>query len=137
MKRVGKPIFHQPGDSIYNALLREDEEAVNQFLEKGEKIPELLYMQTTNHDNLSLLKFLLSFQPEKKQFALKSSFVHGAIECFSYLKTISSQTELDELKQLTPRKNSEAINSALRNVIGAEEIDSHGTLLASEITPNF
>lgn len=126
MGRVEKSIFHQAGDSIYNALLRQDKDAVNQCLDKGEKIPDLLYMQTTNHDNLSLLKFLLSFQPEKQQFALKSSFVHGAIECFNYLKTISSQTELNELKKLTPRKNIEAISSVLENVVDAEKTDSHG-----------
>lgn len=114
MKKKIEQKFYQPNsNTLYNALLSKDKAAVNQFLKDGEKIPEFLYMQITNHDNLSILQFLLSFQPEKQLDALKQSFIQGAVECFQYLATLSSKVELKALSTINPRRNTEAIKALL------------------------
>lgn len=109
-------------DSLYSALIKKDRTAVSQFLEKGEIIPEFIYMQVTNLDYLSHLQFLLSFQPEKQSYALKLSFSQGAVECFQYLKAMSSQGDLEELKSINPRRNVEVIKNALNGALEADSL---------------
>lgn len=125
MEKTHGQNFYQPNaNTLYNAIIKQDKAAVSQLLESGEKIPEFLYMQITNHDNLSILQFLLTFQPEKQLNALKLSFIQGAVKCFQYLASFTSKGELEELSTTTPRRNIEAIRSSLERALCAKSTEA-------------
>jgi hypothetical protein len=123
MLHVGKKLFNSEteyADSFYQAILSQDNPVVQDFLAKGAKIPDFLYMQATNHDHLNTLKYLLSLQPNKRSEALKLAVAQGAVQCLNYLAPAEETLDLEELKKITPRRNQEVIANILEETISSK-----------------
>lgn len=104
-------------DTIYKAIIRRDSPAVSTFLEKGEPIPEFLYLQVTNHDHLAVLKFMLNIAPEKRAYAAKLTVRQGAIECTKFFLESASLKDCEGFANITPRRNNDTIAQLIQNAI--------------------
>ena len=104
-------------DTIYKAIIRRDSPAVNAFLAQGESVPEFLYLQVTNHDHLAVLQFMLTIEPEKKQYAAKLSVGQGAVTCTRFFLETSSIKDCEEFAGITPRRNQEIIVQLIQNAL--------------------
>lgn len=104
-------------DTIYKAIIRRDSPAVSSFLEKGESIPEFLYLQVTNHDHLAVLQFMLNIQPEKRSYAARLAVGQGAIECTKFFLETASLKDCEEFRNITPRRNNGAIAQLIQNAL--------------------
>ena len=104
-------------DTIYKAIIRRDSPSVSAFLEKGELIPEFLYLQATNHDHLAVLQFMLNIEPEKRAYATRRAIGQGAIECTKFFLQTASFNDCKGFSNITPRRNNDAIAQLIQSAI--------------------
>lgn len=104
-------------DTIYKAIIRRDSPAVSAFLEKGESIPEFLYLQATNHDHLAVLQFMLNIEPEKRAYTARLAVGQGAIECTKFFLEAASLKDCEGFAKITPRRNNSEIAQLIQNAI--------------------
>lgn len=104
-------------DTIYKAIIRRNFPAVSAFLEKGDSIPEFLYLEVTNHDHLGVLQFMLNIQPEKKSYAARLAIGQGAIKCTEFFLETASLNDCEGFANITPRRNNDTIAQLIQSAI--------------------
>lgn len=110
-------------DTIYKAIIRRDSLAVTAFLKQGESVPEFLYLQATNHDHLAVLQFMLSIEPEKKQYAARLSVGQGAVTCTRFILESASIKDCEDFAGIIPRRNKEIVTLLIQNALAEKNVD--------------
>ena len=101
---------------LYTLIVQQKFGEAKDLIDKGEKIPPILYKEVTWHDSVVIFEFLLEHSSSEKQHEMPALAVfQGATACLDVLLAHGMDFSLPSLHKIVPRKNQDAVKFFLES----------------------